>query len=137
MDGERKQAKVQYTEHMNSYATTMFGRPMEKLNVSKWVITYYLINLLTAYYRRWIFIGAWSQGKPKRSFVYHITRWSFSLKFLSANTIGSNFQWISYKELELATKCFLWLLRSPHEWEKIRFFNLRIKIWSWGGRYFG
>ena len=35
LDGERKQAKVQYTEHMNSYATTMFGRPMEKLNVSE------------------------------------------------------------------------------------------------------
>lgn len=33
LDGERKQAKVQYTEHMNSYATTMFGRPMEKLNI--------------------------------------------------------------------------------------------------------
>lgn len=34
LDGERKQAKLQYTEHMNSYTTTMFGRPMEKLNVS-------------------------------------------------------------------------------------------------------
>ncbi|CAB3992619.1 Exocyst complex component 1 [Paramuricea clavata] len=32
LDGERKQAKVQYTEHMNTYATYMFGRPMEKLN---------------------------------------------------------------------------------------------------------
>jgi hypothetical protein len=38
LDGERKQAKVQYTEHMNSYATTMFGRPMEKLNVSSYLV---------------------------------------------------------------------------------------------------
>ena len=42
LDGERKQAKVEYTEHMNSYATKMFGRPMEKLNVS----TRYCSNIL-------------------------------------------------------------------------------------------
>ena len=33
LDGERKEAKVKYTQHMDFYSTKMFGRPMEKLNV--------------------------------------------------------------------------------------------------------
>ena len=70
LESERKEAKQQYQDHLQSYVRDSLGRPMEKLNVSKMFLSFLLTD--------------WNRRKLSNTTAYQMT-FSYSCFMLSFN----------------------------------------------------